>query len=169
MKNVKDQRLLEGKKRRLESNICAAEKFIADMAPEIRAELVKILSVLGVDLLTDNLSIDQSKLSCLTEGQREIFSGFAQVLMGLAEDRYQLDETNLLLKPRLGRGEGSRNKKQKPLEPTIAQALEYRKTPEGRALKLYQLAQKMNPGHHRDYWRKWIHRFKKAQTQENRK
>ena len=83
--------------------------------------------------------------------------------------KWEIQKVQSLLSPGPGRGKGSRNKNQRPPDPTIAQALEYRRTPEGLKLTLDQLAQKMNPGGNRGTWARFKYRFKKALTEENKK
>ena len=159
MKGERARKLLEQKKRRLESQIAAARKFLAEMPVAIRAELQRAMLILGPNF-------DLQRAAQLNRNQRRLLAAFSRTIYDLGVDKYDLEQTEILLHPEKGRPKGSRNSKPKAPEPSIIEALKYRKTLEGKKLTLDQLAQKFNPGGNRTQWNQWKYRFQKVRQKQ---
>jgi len=81
---------------------------------------------------------------------------------------YEKSEIESWLSPPKGRSKGRRNDTPKPIDPTIAAAMEALKGADGRKLTALQLAHKYSGlGTHSEK-RKWVQRFRKANQKAHR-
>jgi hypothetical protein len=159
VRGKKARTLLERKKQKLESQIAGAEKLLTEMPVAIRAELQRAMLILGPNF-------DLKRVTKLDVDQRQMLAAYCGTIYNLAVDKYELEQTEILLHPEKGRPKGSRNSKPKAPEPSIIEALKYRKTLEGKKLTLDQLAQKFNPGGNRTQWNQWKYRFQKVRQKQ---
>ena len=166
MKSAKaKEQLLEKKKRRLEANVAAGDKFLDEVPREIKEELMRICQKLGLlDVLMGRRKFEAQTISVLTASEKQIFFAFHQVIFAHAEATVQLKETKLLLEPSPpGRPKGRRNQKYKPVDPTIAAALQ---DPQG--LTRMELAHKHSGLKTRDEKQKWIWKYDKEKAKQTR-
>jgi len=107
---------------------------------------------------------DGQRVKCSTADERDLRE-YDDLMKLLFEYGHKKRQIELWLSPPKGRPKGRRNERPKPVDPTIASALAFHKTPEGQTSTLMKLAQKFSGFKTRAEWKKWVYRFKKASTE----
>ena len=156
MKSTKNQRVLEKKKERLESQIAAAEKVLAE-APEITTEVGRIISKLSTadaHNFADFVDgLDLKRAPSLSGTERQLLKTWYGLIYGLAVDQHNLQETNSLLNPRKGPSNKELDRRQRA-------AIDERTN--GSELTLQQLAIKYSGLNDRQEQKRWAENLRKT-------
>jgi len=163
MKSKKATKQLEDEKQWLEEQLAACKEQTDKMWAELERAPREEIEVGTLEIVNGkHVEGTQTIVVAHTDQRRDREYYDAMRAQGHLEHRTKQIES--LLSPKTGRAKGTRNRRRKPLDPTIVKAKEFSKTVEGRGLTQMKLAIRFSGCKTFSERRKWVYRYKKAQS-----